>query len=125
MKKNAADFGQRIWRGMFALAMTVGLASGITVATAAPAQAWGSYTYYYSVEGYKVCQSQGHTGASSINWFDPYSMYCYDLSVPAGITFSGNLDIQKYCSDKYPGSTAVVDGKTIFDWKCKRKEWRP
>lgn len=127
MSTTKRGFGQRVKQGFIALATTIGLGVGVTIAAASPAQAWGEYTYYYPVDTSKVCQHQGHTGASSQTPWNPYSLYCYDLSIPPSITFSGDLDIQAYCEWKYPGSIAIVDGgnNTIWDWKCKRKEWRP
>lgn len=120
--KTRTGFGRRIKRGFLALAMTAGLAAGITVATSAPASAEGGYNVLYPVEVSKVCQHQGHTGATSLNWGDPFSLFCYDLSIPAGVTLSGNLDIQAYCDYTWPGSVATVYEHNIFGWKCQRAE---
>lgn len=122
MSTNTRGFGRRIKRGFAALALTFGLVASVTIAAAAPASAEGSYNVLYPVEAYKVCRHQGNTGASSWNWYNAYSLYCYDLSIPAGVTFGGDLDIQDYCNDTWPGSTATVVENNIWGWKCKRAE---
>ena len=35
---------------------------------------------------------------------------------------AAGVDIQAFCNKKWPGSVATVDGKTVWDWKCVRKE---
>ena len=79
-------------------------------------------TVSYSVAGYQVCQYQGHFAATTLTPWNPYSMLCYDLSVPAGITIAGSLDIQGFCSAKYPGSQAVLVEENILGWRCERRE---
>lgn len=116
---------KNIKRGILALAMAIGFTVGIGISIAAPAAAEGSYSVLYPVEASDVCRHQGHFGATSFNWYDAYSLTCYDLSVPAGVTFTGSLDIQGYCSVKYPGSTAMVAENNIWGWKCKREEAPP
>lgn len=123
-KTHRAGLGQRITRSLLALVMAIGTAVGIGITTAAPAQAEGWYTYYYPVMPVDVCQHQGHFGATTLFFWNPYSLSCYDLSVPAGVTFTGGLDFQGFCEWKYPGSYATVDGKTVMDWKCVRRELR-
>jgi hypothetical protein len=125
MSTMTRGFGRRIKRGFAALTLTFGLAAGVSVAAAAPAAAEGGYYVLYPVEASKVCQHQGRTGATSLTWGNPFSLFCYDLSIPAGITFGGDLDIQGYCNDKWPGSTAMVAEQNIFGWRCKRAERIP
>jgi hypothetical protein len=77
---------------------------------------------YYPVYLYQVCQQQGHFGDSLLNPRDPYSYYCYDLSFPLGITYAGGLDIQGWCQDKHPGSTATLYSDDVLNgWKCRVK----
>ncbi|HMI09513.1 MAG TPA: hypothetical protein VK497_03925 [Candidatus Saccharimonadales bacterium] len=111
-----------IKRGLFALTTTLGLAAGIGIIGVAPASAESGYYVLYPVEATSVCRYQGSTGATSIDWGNPYSLTCYDLSIPAGVTFGGDLDIQAYCNAKWPGSVATVYEHTIFGWKCQREE---
>lgn len=101
----------------------LGLMIGVAVVGAVLASAaGGGHHVLYSVQAYKVCRHQGSTGASATNPWDPHSLYCYDLSIPAGITFGGDLDIQGYCSWKYPKSVAMIEEWNIFGWKRKRAE---
>ncbi len=79
-------------------------------------------TRSYEVTGYEVCMHQGHFAATTVTPWDPYSLICYDLSFPAGVTLYGSLDIQGYCSFKYPGSKAVLAEHNIFGWRCERRE---
>jgi hypothetical protein len=122
--KTRADFGRRIKRGFLALAMAAGLTAGVTVATSTSASAdtGGEYTVYHPIVPADACIDQGHFGAISFEWFNPYSLHCYDVSVPPSISIAGGVDIQAFCNKKFPGSTATVNGKTVWDWYCVRKE---
>ncbi len=122
MNKTKRRFGERICRGLIVLMTALSLTAGVGVIGATSASAEPGYYVLYPVEASSVCRHQGHTGASSFNWGNPYSLYCYDLSIPAGITFGGDLDIQGYCNSKWPGSVAKVHEWNIFGWKCERRE---
>lgn len=89
---------------------------GMSIAAAAPAEA--STTYHYPVYHYQVCQRQGHFGASYYNPWDPYSWYCYDMSVRLGVTWAGGLDINGWCAATYPGSHAELTGTDVWGWEC-------
>lgn len=112
------NFGPRVRQGFVSLLMAIGMMVGISVATAAPAHAAGSLTYYYPVYQNQVCNRQGHFGAGYYWSTNPYSWYCYDLSVPAGITFAGGLDINGWCQARYPGSRAGLVSNNVWGWKC-------
>lgn len=107
----------RLSAGLLSLMLAV---AGLIGANAATAAASGP-TYLYPVYHYQVCQRQGHFGASFWNNWNAYSWYCYDLSFPAGITFTGGLDIDGWCQEKYHGSRAELQGGTVWDWKCVRR----
>jgi hypothetical protein len=68
-----------------------------------------------------VCNHQGNFGAFTLNPLDPYSMHCYDLSLPLP-SIAGTLDIQGYCDWKYPGAAATLNEHNIYGWVCKRAE---
>ncbi|WP_405970901.1 hypothetical protein OG496_12410 [Streptomyces sp. NBC_00988] len=106
-------------QGLVSLLLAIGMMVGISMATATPAQA--STTYIYPVYHNQVCNRQGHFGASFWNGFNPYSWYCYDLSVPAGITFTGGLDINGWCQDRYRGTHAELMGRDVWGWNCVRR----
>jgi hypothetical protein len=99
------------------------------VASAAPAPSAvsaavptaGSLTYHYRVFGFQVCNWQGHFGATTYNYWAPYSMRCYDLSFPAGFTITGGLDINGYCRAKYPGSYAGLVANNVDGWRCIKR----
>lgn len=114
-------FVPRVRQGLVSLLLAIGMMVGFSVTTAAPAQAAGSLTYYYPVYHNQVCNRQGHFGASYSNPYNPYSWYCYDLSFPAGITFTGGLDINGWCQATYPGSYATLYTYSPWGWKCARK----
>lgn len=78
-------------------------------------------TYFYPIYHYQVCQRQGHFGASYYNGYSPYSWYCYDLSIPFGITFAGGLDINGWCQATYRGSHAELVSNDAWGWKCVRR----
>ncbi|WP_060880182.1 MULTISPECIES: hypothetical protein [Streptomyces] len=120
MSLTRKGFGLRAKQGLVSLLMTVGMMVGISVATAAPAQAAGT-TYIWPINHTDVCNRQGHFGATSFNWGNPYSLLCYDVSIPAGITLAGGLDMNGYCQSKYWGSRAELWGNTIMAWKCVRR----
>lgn len=107
-------------RSVFAVAFV----AIVQVFVPAPAQAkevW--YTRSYTVTGLEVCRYQGHFAATTITPWDPYSLTCYDVSVPGGITLAGSLDFQGYCSFRYPESKAVVvEDNVFFGWRCERRE---
>jgi hypothetical protein len=92
----------------------------IMLGTAAPALAG---TLEHSAMPVAVCNQQGHFGASTLNPFDAYASYCYDLGfgLPVGVGFTpaGPLDVQGYCNAKYPGSKAVVVENNTFGWRCR------
>lgn len=115
--KTCEGFAQRIRRGFLTLAMVAGLTGGVTIAMVAPASAdaGGEYNVYHQVIPADACKDQGHFAAISFDWFNPYSLYCYDVSVPMGLTIAGGVDIQAFCNKKWPGSMATVDGKTVWD----------
>jgi len=92
---------------------------GVSIASAAPAQA--STTYTYEVWHYQVCQRQGHFGASFTNPWDPGSWYCYDLSFPLGVTWAGGLDINGWCGEKYRGSHAELTSSDVWGWQCVKR----
>lgn len=115
-------FGGRIRRGLIVLMTALGLTAGVGVISATPASAEPGYYVLYPVEATSVCRHQGNTGATSFDWGNPYSLTCYDLSIPAGVSFGGDLDIQGYCDWKWPGSVAKVHEWNIFGWKCERRE---
>lgn len=98
------------------------IAGAVLIGTATPAWA---YTELDPVMPVAVCNHQGHFGASTTNPWSAYSSYCYDLGfgLPASVGFTpaGSLDVQGYCSWKYPGSQAVVVDNNMFGWKCKRE----
>lgn len=105
------------------LAFGATIAGAAVMATSASAEDGGA-TWNYPVMPVDVCRHQGHFGATTLNPWDPYSLTCYDLSIPGGITFSGGLDYEGYCNAKYPGSHATLQGGDIFSWKCSRWEAR-
>lgn len=114
-----------------AIAVSAGLlslgASGVAVPASAASDAKTprsvNMTYEYPVYEYKVCNLQGHFGASFSNPWNPYSWYCYDLSIPFGVTFAGGLDVQNYCNVYHPGSRATATKPTAaYDsWKCIKR----
>ena len=126
MNKNTRiGFGRRIKRGLLALAMTTGLVGGMTVAMATPASAYEpGYYVLYRAWPHEVCNHQGNFGPFTLNPLDPYSLRCYDLSLPFP-SIAGTLDIQGFCDDKYPGSVATLEEHDIYGWRCKRKENPP
>lgn len=111
--------GKKIRRSLVAAAIATASVVGVGIATAAPAQA--STNYIWPINHTQVCNWQGHFGATSFNWANPYSLYCYDVSVPAGITITGGLDMNGYCQAKYPGSHSELWGNTIWAWKCVKR----
>jgi len=107
---------------MLGISPSASAASQVTTVQVAPVvQAKGSLTYNYPVYHYQVCKRQGHFGASFYNPWNPRSWYCYDVSFPFGVTFAGGLDINGWCKAKYKGSTAVLTGKSVWDWKCRKR----
>jgi hypothetical protein len=92
---------------------------GVNIVTSAPAQA--STTYVYNVYHYQVCQRQGHWGASLWNPWDPRSWYCYDLSIPLGITWAGKLDINGWCKATHRGSHAELTSNDAWGWRCIKR----
>lgn len=109
---------RRSWRRRLAVGILLPLVAALVFSgvKAQPASAAVLYPVYY----YQVCQHQNHFGASLWKW-SPYGWYCYDLSVPLGVTWAGGLDIQGYCAWKYPGSWAYLyDKNTPYGWRCAR-----
>lgn len=106
-------FNTPLGRGIAASA----IAAALSVGMAAPSWA---YTRDDPAMPVAVCNLQGHFGASTYNPFSAYASYCYDLSVPLGISIAGSLDVQGYCNAKYPGSKAVVVANNPLGWKCRR-----
>jgi hypothetical protein len=93
------------------------IAASVALGTAAPASA---YTREDPAMPVAVCNWQGHFGASTWNPFSAYSSYCYDLSIPLGISIAGSLDVQGYCSAKFTGSKAIVVANNPLGWVCQR-----
>lgn len=91
-------------------------ASTSTVAASKPAAA-SKKVQYLKVDALTVCNSQGHTSASFWWYWNPGSWYCYDISIPAGITFAPGPDFGKYCRSKgYTGAEAWP--RHVFGWRC-------
>ncbi|HEX6257928.1 MAG TPA: hypothetical protein VFZ48_00445 [Candidatus Saccharimonadales bacterium] len=109
-------FGKKIVGALAGLALFLGL----SIATTAPAQA--GTTYVYHVYHYQVCQKQGHFGASFTNPYNPYSFYCYDLSIPLGVTWAGGLDINGWCASKYAGTHAELVEHNVWGWRCIKRQ---
>ncbi len=84
-------------------------------AEAAPKRFYLRWNFIYP---YKVCQHQGHWGASYTNAKNPYSWYCYDLSFPVGITWAGGLNMNAYCKAKYNGWAEVDRNHGVWGWNC-------
>jgi len=87
-----------------------------------PASAAGKFTGY--INFHDQCKRQGSYGASFSNYWNPYSWYCYTVSVPPSITFSGGLDLNAACRAQYPTRSypatwaKVVSGWNINGWRC-------
>lgn len=72
---------------------------------------------YMPISGVTVCRSQGHFGGSYGWYWNPNSWYCYDLSIPAGITFASGPNFTKYC--KARGFTAAEAWpRNAMSWRC-------
>lgn len=106
-----------------AIALAVGLFTGAMATSSHPAEA----SWNYQVTPYRVCQWQYSNpglffiGASTWQPWNPYAIYCYGLS-GFGWGVLGGLNIQGYCSARYPGSVAVVirdDWWAFDDWYCR------
>jgi len=108
-----------IRRLLAAAGITITGLLGMSVVTPVAAQA--STTYVYDVYHYQVCQRQGHFGASFYNPWDPGSWYCYDLSVPLGVTWAGGLDINGWCAEKYNGTHAELTSGDVWGWRCIKR----
>ena len=106
--------------GASRLTGTLAIAAAVLMSTFSPGTPTAqALEINYPVYFYKVCNDQGHFGASYYNGFSPYSWYCYDLSLPTGVTFTGGLDINGWCMRTYRYSHAqVVDPHSAYGWKC-------
>ncbi|HJP81427.1 MAG TPA: hypothetical protein VJ841_03485 [Candidatus Saccharimonadales bacterium] len=106
------------------------MASGIGVATATTASA-SSYSDAFDVDVVSVCRDQGHYGAWFGNWWNPYSLYCYDASLDVamyppsfsgGVSYAGPLDIESYCHRHFGDAyTAIAAANNIDGWLCVRR----
>lgn len=109
------------------LLLITGLALMLVVtASPQPAQAAGSFTGWLgSGAVIAQCQRQGTTGASFGWYWNPYSWYCYTLSIPAGISWNGSVDLNAACREEfptwqgYPATQAKVIGDwNVYGWAC-------
>jgi hypothetical protein len=124
-KYRGGQMASRTARRFVVAAMLLFVVFGSLFATqrafATPLKQTPQVTYSYTILESKVCNMQGHFGASFRNPFDPFSAYCYDLSFPIGFTMTGGLDMQGYCNSEVPGSTAVVTNPNwaYQSWACQ------
>lgn len=97
------------------LVVTVSILSGGALVN--PGVAEASSVRYMTISGVDVCRSQGHFGGSFFWYWNPNSWYCYDLSFPAGLSFSGPPQFWAYCRDRgYAGAEAWP--RTTLGWRC-------
>ncbi len=103
-------------------ALEVSTTSAVAASAPSAVRATGIY-YYYPVVLTSVCQRQGHLSAFWWWYWNPYSVYCYDIDVSAVPTwrYGGGLDINGWCMATYPGSHSVLAGNTVFSWQCVRQ----
>jgi hypothetical protein len=117
--------GRRV-RFFFALLLAPALAAiGTAVVDVAPAHA----SIAYQINPTDACRARfpGSFGSSLYKW-SPDGIYCYTISIPLGITWSGALDktqLYWYCQSKY-GKTSqdrVEPGwlNPLNAWYC----WQP
>ncbi|WP_133059081.1 MULTISPECIES: hypothetical protein [unclassified Nocardioides] len=117
------------WRS--AIVTLIALAS-VVVASPTPSQAAadtspgsGSTMHaarasYLPVSGVTVCRSQGHFGGSFWWYWNPASWYCYDLSIPWGISIAGSPNFGAYCRARgYPIAEAYP--WNTMSWRCYRR----
>ena len=91
----------------------------VTTSTVPGLASAGSFTGYIDVQA--QCRRQGHTAASFWWYWNAYSWYCYDLSVPWGVTFFGGPDMNAACRSQYgyvPGIRARLLANNVQGWKC-------
>ncbi|KTS85153.1 hypothetical protein NS183_13240 [Microbacterium testaceum] len=113
------------------LALVIGLAAApattppASAATAVGpvAQAAGKFTGY--IDFHAQCKRQGQFGASFWNYWNPYTWYCYSLSIPVGISIGGGLDLNAACAAQYPTNRGwprswakLVAGNNVNGWRC-------
>lgn len=108
-----------------AAALAIGasaLTGGTLVANVAPAHA-AQFTGY--IDFHAQCKRQGSFASSFWNYWNPYSRYCYTISLPFGISYAGGLDLNWACREQYPtwrGYPAtvakVVAGNNVNGWRC-------
>ncbi len=103
-------------------AVDVSATSVVAASVPSAVRATGIY-YYYPVVLTSVCQRQGHLSAFWWWYWNPYSVYCYDIdvSVTPVWRYGGGLDINGWCMATYPGSHSVLTGNTVFSWRCVRQ----
>lgn len=121
--KNARRTGRSavLRRRVTALVVAVAGVVGGALPGAAPAEA----AVLYEVSMQQACKEtyqDGQSVAAFLNPWSPYSWYCSHLQVPYPPQYywQGSVDVQEYCSARWPGSQAEVGPSWISRWPVYR-----
>jgi hypothetical protein len=99
------------------------VATSIAVSIGPPAPAHAGVEYQFHANATSVCQYKYGTGLASTYAWNPDSLYCYQLSIPWGMTYLGVItrgDFLNYCRANYGRRAYAIVGS---GWRNPTSAW--